>query len=39
MLLYIRTLTGKSFSVNVDENDPIEIVKFKIQEREGIPPD
>ncbi|KAM3145963.1 hypothetical protein pb186bvf_001941 [Paramecium bursaria] len=35
----VLRLRGKSFSVNVDENDPIEIVKYKIQEREGIPPD
>ena len=39
MQLFVKTLTGKTVSVDVDPGDSIETLKHKIQEKEGIPPD
>lgn len=39
MIVYIKTLTGKTLMINVDQNESIEGLKEKIQEKEGIPPD
>ena len=37
--IFIKTLTGKTWSMNCDLNDTIEWIKFKIQIEHGIPPD
>ena len=39
MQIFIKTLTGKTITLEVDENDSIENIKQKVQEKEGIPPD
>mmetsp|Transcript_37693 Transcript_37693/g.56077 ORF Transcript_37693/g.56077 Transcript_37693/m.56077 type:complete len:267 (-) Transcript_37693:612-1412(-) len=39
MQLFVKTLTGKTVSVEVEEGEAIEDVKAKIAEKEGIPPE
>ena len=38
MQIFIKTLTGKTITIEVDQADSIDDVKKKIQEKEGIEP-
>ncbi|XP_042889936.1 polyubiquitin-B-like [Penaeus japonicus] len=39
LLVYVKTLTGKTVTIEISPQDTVEVLKAKLEDKEGIPPD
>lgn len=39
MQIFVKTLTGKTMTLECEPSDSVDVIKTRIQEKEGIPPD
>jgi ubiquitin-like protein Nedd8 len=39
MMVKVKTLTGKEIEIDIEQEDTIERIKERVEEKEGIPPE